>query len=86
MTINITLSPKNMTHAYQHNPPPPKKNSMTPQRKCKTHAYQHDPPPPPMFLFLDFGQGLLCQTTCLYQAFIIQPVVFIHICGLGGII
>ena len=35
---------------------------------------------------LDFGQGLLFQTTCLYQAFIIQLVVFIHTCTLGGII
>ena len=38
------------------------------------------------FLFLDFGQGLLFQPTCLYQAFIIQLVVFIHVCGFGGII
>ena len=35
---------------------------------------------------LNFGQGLLFQTVCLFQAFIIQLVVFIHICGLGGII
>ena len=39
-----------------------------------------------IFVFLDFGQGLLFQTSCLHQAFIIQLVVFIHIRGLGGII
>ena len=37
-------------------------------------------------LFLDFDPGLLIQTTCLYQVFIIQLVAFIHICELGGII
>ena len=37
-----------------------------------------------IFVF-GFCQGLLFQTTCLYQAFIIQLVVFIHICGLGGL-
>ena len=39
-----------------------------------------------IFLFFDFGHRLLFQTTCLYQSFIIQLVVFIHIFGLGGII
>ena len=39
------------------------------------------------FSFLDFGQGLLFQTTYLYRANIIQLVLFILIlCGLGGLI
>ena len=37
-------------------------------------------------LVLVFGQGSLFQTNCLYQAFIIQRVVFIHISGPGWII
>ena len=37
-------------------------------------------------MFLDVGPGLLFQVNCSYQSFIIQLVVFIYICGLGGII
>ena len=34
-------------------------------------------------LFLDFGPGLLIQTTCLYLAFIILLVVFIYVNSVG---